>query len=161
MSELRWHNLSKKEWAREVTRVTKALKTREERARYLKEEWGYGEDLWPCYVSSEKVFTYLNTVLPRVIAYSAFALVVNLVLRYFISFYWSYSVYLLFDYVLIPQSVGIMMVALFFYILTLFASRRDIEIDREISDRCVSCGYDLRATPSRCPECDTIPPRLK
>jgi hypothetical protein len=45
-------------------------------------------------------------------------------------------------------------------ILNIFARRRLArKLDRLLAGQCIDCGYDRRATPGRCPECGTIPPK--
>jgi protein-S-isoprenylcysteine O-methyltransferase Ste14 len=37
--------------------------------------------------------------------------------------------------------------------------RRAARSEWEAAGRCPACGYDLRATPERCPECGAVPDR--
>jgi hypothetical protein len=40
-------------------------------------------------------------------------------------------------------------------------ARGSERLERERKGLCVRCGYDLRATPQRCPECGAIPSKVK
>jgi hypothetical protein len=46
---------------------------------------------------------------------------------------------------------------LLFTPVAVWTIRRRQQIQRVRRQLCVACGYDLRATPSRCPECGAIP----
>jgi len=46
---------------------------------------------------------------------------------------------------------------LFLLPFAILIARHKIEQETKTSDTCRQCGYDLRATPNRCPECGTEP----
>ena len=64
---------------------------------------------------------------------------------------WSYS-----------SSMAIPVGAILCGVLPLIALvRRGTAVKSSSRGLCVQCGYDLRATPDRCPECGTIPAKVK
>jgi hypothetical protein len=62
------------------------------------------------------------------------------------NFWWTFSLF----GSLWPVAVGCAIIAY---------DRRRVSGDRKIAGECMNCGYDLRASSDRCPECGTpVPP---
>jgi hypothetical protein len=66
------------------------------------------------------------------------------------------------DFAATNQFAGFVWIGIFEALLgwNIIARRRmEKRLNLLIANRCAACGYDLRATPDRCPECGTIPPQ--
>jgi hypothetical protein len=55
--------------------------------------------------------------------------------------------------------VGYVAIGIPFFIWRWRVQNEKVRGERLRLGQCIRCGYDLRATPDRCPECGTIPPK--